>query len=175
MTTQTTCCAAEIILPGARLTLGLAQAMTADIPAEKFARKPQGVDTNHPAWAIGHLSNYGDKLLELLGRPELAKPNEKFTKLFKDGTPCTDDADGSVYPSKEEIMSRFLDRMNTTIDAVAAAEGSVLSAANETMMGDRFPTVGAVANFLLGHHVMMHVGQISAWRRMMGMGPCTLG
>jgi DinB superfamily len=175
MTTETTCCAAEIILPGAKMTLGLVQAMNADIPADKFARMPDGVDTNHPAWAMGHLSIYFDMVLELLGRPELAKPNDAYMELFKNGSQCKDDPNGTIYPSKDEIMSYFVERMNTTIDAVAAADGSVLSAANETMMSERFPTVGAVANFMLGHHVMMHVGQISAWRRAMGLGPCSMG
>ena len=32
-----------------------------------------------------------------------------------------------------------------------------------------FPTVGAAINFYLTGHVMMHAGQISAWRRCMGM------
>jgi len=26
-------------------------------------------------------------------------------------------------------------------------------------------------NFYLGGHVMLHIGQMSAWRRMMGLGP----
>lgn len=178
MTTQTTgatCCIAEIIVPGARMTLKLAQAMNADIPADKFARKPQGADTNHPAWAMGHLSLYGDLIVELVGRAELAAPNETFTELFKAETACRDDADGSLYPSKADIMARFLERMNTAIDAVGQADDAALSAVNESRLADRFPTTGAAANFLLGHHVMMHLGQVSAWRRMMGLGPCSIG
>jgi hypothetical protein len=32
------------------------------------------------------------------------------------------------------------------------------------------PTIGAVANFLLSAHHMMHLGQVSAWRRAVGLG-----
>jgi hypothetical protein len=34
-----------------------------------------------------------------------------------------------------------------------------------------FPSAGAVAMFLLNNHQMMHLGQVSAWRRCMGLGP----
>jgi hypothetical protein len=32
------------------------------------------------------------------------------------------------------------------------------------------PTVGAAVNFMLGGHLQMHLGQVSAWRRAMGLG-----
>ena len=34
----------------------------------------------------------------------------------------------------------------------------------------RFPTKGAALGFYVGGHFMMHMGQLSAWRRAMGMG-----
>jgi hypothetical protein len=33
-----------------------------------------------------------------------------------------------------------------------------------------FPTVGGAVNFLCGGHNMMHLGQISTWRRAAGLG-----
>jgi hypothetical protein len=40
----------------------------------------------------------------------------------------------------------------------------------EGRMKELFPTKGAVMNFILSAHPMMHLGQVSAWRRMMGLG-----
>jgi hypothetical protein len=37
-------------------------------------------------------------------------------------------------------------------------------------MTERFPTLGSVHAFYCGGHIMMHLGQMSAWRRMMGLG-----
>ena len=37
-------------------------------------------------------------------------------------------------------------------------------------MRSRFSTVGAMHNFYTGGHFMIHMGQVSAWRRMMGLG-----
>jgi hypothetical protein len=38
---------------------------------------------------------------------------------------------------------------------------------------ERFPTVGAATNFLLNDHLMFHAGQVSAWRRAVGLGSVT--
>lgn len=175
MTVKTTNRAAETIVPAVRLTIGLAQSMVADIPPDKFARKPEGVDTNHPAWALGHLSIYPDTVLEFIGRSDLADPDDRFGELFKAGSECCDDAAGSIYPGKDEIVARFTERMNTVADALEVVDEAALAKANDAVFPDKLPTVGAAANFLLGHHVMLHLGQISAWRRSMGLGPCTIG
>jgi hypothetical protein len=37
-------------------------------------------------------------------------------------------------------------------------------------MTELFPTLGSLYNFYVGGHMMMHLGQISTWRRMMGLG-----
>ena len=33
----------------------------------------------------------------------------------------------------------------------------------------RAPTIGDAANFLMNSHAMFHLGQLSAWRRAMGL------
>ena len=40
----------------------------------------------------------------------------------------------------------------------------------EGRMKELFPTIGAVSAFLLSGHQMSHFGQISAWRRFVGLG-----
>ena len=37
-------------------------------------------------------------------------------------------------------------------------------------MTDLFPTLGSLHAFYCGGHMMMHLGQVSAWRRMMNLG-----
>jgi len=39
-------------------------------------------------------------------------------------------------------------------------------------MSEMFPTMGSAVMFMCGSHMQMHLGQISAWRRVMGMGSC---
>lgn len=162
---------AQTIVPPTRMAMGLFEKMLREIPAEKFARKPQGVNMNHPAWILGHLSIYPDYVVESVGRKELAEPDEAMTALCKDGTECRDDADGSIYPSKDALIDRFLSRMNTALDAIERTDDAVLAGPNTMFGQESMPTLGALLNFLTAHHMMMHMGQVSAWRRMMGMGP----
>ena len=39
----------------------------------------------------------------------------------------------------------------------------------EGRMRELFPTIGSVQTFYCGGHMMMHLGQLSAWRRMLGL------
>ena len=58
------------------------------------------------------------------------------------------------------------------LDAVRATSTETFAADNpmEGRMKEMFPTVGVAVNFLVNNHVMMHLGQISTWRRLMGLG-----
>lgn len=161
---------ADVIVPAARMGLGFFDMMLKDIPAERFARTPEGIESNHPAWVLGHLSIYTDTVLECVGKPDRAEPDEKLTELFKDGSQCRDDAKGTIYPGRDELALRFFARMNTALDAVSETDDAILAHPNTSFAHETMPTIGALVNFLLGHHVMMHMGQVSAWRRMMGMG-----
>lgn len=168
MTTATGCMAADLIAAGSRSTLGYAELLVKDIPAEKFAFMPMP-NVNHPAFAIGHLSIYGDNILKLIGRTELVRERPEFVALFKAGVACV--ADDGRYPGKDEIVDYFLERYRAAAEALKWVSEDVLNAENpaEGRWKLMFPKVGGAVNFLLNNHAMMHLGQVSAWRRVMGM------
>ena len=169
----------ETALPTTRLMRGYAEGLVADIPPDQFARKahPGGelVDAVHPAFVFGHLGTYFQRILDLAGLngAELASP-AGFEELFVKGSPCHDDPDGSIYPDKETIMSHYFRGTDQLIELLPTIEDSVLLVEN-TLEGskDRFPTVGAFVTFLITTHVGMHMGQVSTWRRAMGLGSVT--
>jgi hypothetical protein len=150
----------------------LAEKLTADIPAEQFARMPKGIQTNSPAWVIGHLGLYPARILARLEGKDVPT-DPQGDAMFGGGSECKDDPAGTIYPPKSELMSRFNVGMQTVIEALPDIPESALNAPNpnERMRGS-FPTLGAMTAFLLGGHTMMHLGQVSAWRRCMGLGPC---
>ncbi|TVQ33849.1 MAG: DinB family protein [Phycisphaeraceae bacterium] len=167
--------ARDVIMAPARLTLGYGERLLTDIRPDQFARTPNGVQTNHPAWVFGHLSVYPDAfILPLIGRPELAAPDESLHPLFGHDSQCRDDPNGEIYPSMKEITARYLSRTDAALTALAEVDDAALLAATpeSNPLRERLPTVGSVVNFMLGPHSMMHLGQVSAWRRMMGLGPC---
>lgn len=159
------------IVPGARLVLGYSEALLKDVKAADFARFPKGIHTNHPAFVYGHLAVYPDRVLEMIGRTDLASPDQHYVDLFSAGKECLDDASGTIYPSMEAIVARFKSRHEAALAALTETTDEVLARANPNeKMRDRFPTIGAAAAFLFSGHMMIHLGQASAWRRIMGLG-----
>lgn len=154
-------------------SLTYAGATLKGVSAKDFARMPDGITTNTPAFVFGHLSIYPDRMLEMIGRADLAKPNSKYEELFSAGRECRSDPDGTIYPPMEAIVTRFNERHQALLSALPETPDEVFARPNPLdRMRERFPTIGAVAVFLLASHVMMHLGQVSAWRRCMGLAPC---
>lgn len=160
------------------LTLGYAERLQSGITAERFARfaAPGGqtVESNHPAFVFGHLSLYPAQIVEHLeGHAAAIKPPEKFGEVFSKDAQCIDDPEGGVYPAMEQVTAAFFDGYRTALEALRAADDAVLQQPNplEGRMAELFPTLGSMHAFYVGGHAMMHLGQLSAWRRMEGLPP----
>lgn len=159
-----------ILAPLCKFSAGYADILLKDIKAETFARKPDAIDTNHPAFVYGHLALYPERLLDLIGQGSLAQPDQKFMDAFAAGKPCIDDSEGTVYPAMDAIVARFRLRHEAVLSPLADAPDEVFARTNPNeKMRDRFPTIGMLCTFLVNGHIMMHLGQISAWRRCMGL------
>lgn len=161
--------AQQIIMPGAELGLRYAEQLVTTIPADSFAKMPMK-DLNSAAFNIGHLSVYGDRICAMLGRNDLVQPMPYSADLFKAGAACLDQP--GLYPAKDVLVATFFERQRRAIEAFAGAPESALAAENpaEGRFKEMFPTIGGAVAFLLIGHVQMHLGQISAWRRVMGLG-----
>lgn len=161
------------LVPLCRVSLGFADATLKDIKASDFGRMPTGVKTNTPAFVFGHLATYPDRVFEFIGRPELAKPDQRYVDLFSAGKECIDDPSGKVYPPMEQIVARFRERHQALLGALSEVSDETFAKPNPNeKMKDRFPTLGIMVTFMMTSHIMMHMGQISTWRRCMGLGPC---
>ncbi|MCA9261960.1 MAG: hypothetical protein KDA61_22235, partial [Planctomycetales bacterium] len=94
------------------LAIGYAQRLVVGIPDDQFGRfaRPGGVavESNHPAFVLGHLALYPSRIIGQLGGdgPSVAAP-DGFEALFSKDAKCLDDVDGSLYPAAEEIKRAF--------------------------------------------------------------------
>lgn len=172
MSTTTTGNIVQTLLPGFERTLGLAEAIVSGIDASKFARTPESAPTmNHPAFVIGHLSIYPDRALAMIGKEDAAKPMPGYEELFNPGARCQDDPDGTIYPAMDEIVAHFTERYHALKDHLASVtDETMLSEMPNEKFRHVFPTTGSGVSFLTGSHLMFHLGQISSWRRAMGLG-----
>jgi hypothetical protein len=166
---------ANAILAPSRLCRMNAENLLKGITPEQFARfaAPGGVvvQSNHPAFVYGHLSLYFPRALTVLGQPAFANP-PMFEELFAAGKPCVDDPEGTKYPKMDAVLSHFNNGYEAAVAAVSKATDAELAKQNpiEGRSRDLFPTAGDALNFYLNAHVMLHLGQVSAWRRMVGLG-----
>lgn len=157
--------------------LRTAERLLSGVEAAQFARlaSPGGVvvQSNHGAFVLGHLSLYGPKIVEQLGgdAPDLAPP-DRFALLFSKDAKCVDDPEGIVYPPMEAVASHFFLVYRTAIDHLRSADDAQLLQPNRSggRLTELFPTTGSMLAFYAGGHVMLHLGQMSAWRRMLGLG-----
>jgi hypothetical protein len=168
----------KAIAAAGQFSVTYGEAMLKGVKPEQFARLAVGKDgkpvqSNHPAWAMGHLAMYSSRCMDLMGLPQgvTAKP-AGWEELFKNGTECKDDPSGTIYPPMEQISKHFLDGYRAVLAALPSVPDEVLNRPNpmEGRMKELLPTVGACVAFLMTGHPMSHLGQVSAWRRFMGLG-----
>lgn len=166
----------DTISGAARVSRAYAERLLVGINAQDAHRKPLAqpglrIDTNHPTFVYGHLALYPAKALTLLGRdPGDVLPPPGWEELFKAGAPCRDDADSNLYPGFADVTTMFFRATDAAMSAVSKVDDAILAKPNPNeQFRDRFPTVGVLTNFYLNNHVMMHLGQVSAWRRCMGL------
>lgn len=165
----------ESIAASAGLAVSYADRLLTGVTADKFARfAPVGnsvVTSNHPCFILGHLSLYAPRVVaELDGDAKAIQPSETFVTAFSKDAVCVDDPDGTIYPAMDEVVSAFRSSHQVAIDLLPTVEDSVFHQPNPNdAMREKFPTIAAMHSFYLGGHIMIHMGQFSAWRRMMGM------
>lgn len=165
----------NVIADSLQLSLGYAERLLKNVPADRAARfaAPGGVvvESNHPTFIYGHLSLYAPKILRLIGHPAPQVP-DGFDLVFSKDAKCVDDVDGDLYPALDDVMAFFLEGHRMTMGALRSTADAAFEQPNpaEGRMKELFPTIGSAQAFYCGGHMMMHLGQLSAWRRMEGLG-----
>lgn len=168
----------NVIADSLALGTGYADRLLAEVSPEQFARfaTPGGqvIESNHPCFILGHLALYPTKIVEVLSdqAPSVVVP-DAFEQVFSKDAKCVDDPDGTIYPAMDEVVGVFRSAYSEASEQLRAASDEQLGQPNPNVgrMADLFPSIGSMHAFYCGGHIMLHMGQFSAWRRAMGMGP----
>ena len=147
------------------LNLGYAERLVADLSEASMTLQP-APGMNHPAWVLGHLACTADMLGEMLGVQRVCPAD--WPALFDWNSSPTSEA--GRYPIKTEL----LEALSEAHEAIAAAvqqvpearwhEATPLEAVRSFL-----PTLGDCFIFVMAAHENMHLGQVSAWRRVQGL------
>jgi uncharacterized damage-inducible protein DinB len=145
--------------------LAYAKKLVADVDEEKMAYQP-APGMNHPAWTLGHLARTGDVLLSMFDQAPLSPPQWKELH-GRDSKPS---ADRSVYASKKDLVEA-LERSHEAVKAVLShVDPKELEGPPPAPYATRFPTKWTLLIHMMTGHEQVHLGQLSAWRRVQGMG-----
>jgi hypothetical protein len=147
--------------------LGYCKLLMNDLDDARLADTP-AVGVNHPAWILSHLAICTDYAAQLLGSP--AKCPKEWHQNCGPGSKVV--SDRSAYASKQELLTALEAGNRRVSEAVAGASDEVLCQPHSiklTFVKETFPTVGELVAHLMTTHVGFHLGQLSMWRRMMGL------
>jgi hypothetical protein len=149
------------------LLMQYCRTLLADITDERMAEQPvPGV--NHPAWVLGHLAWTADGTLEKLGGQK-ALP-AAWGALFGAGSKTS--ASRGDYPPKDELLRAVEQSYQQLRQKAATASPEQLSRPTTNPRAkEALPTLREMVAFLLSGHMGVHLGQLSSWRRMIGLPP----
>lgn len=157
-------------------SINYAERLIVGVAPVQFARlaMPGGVaiQSNHGAFILGHLSIYGPRIVQhLSGDVNGIAPSVRFVEAFSKDAKCIDDPDGVRYPPMDEIVAAFFATYRAALQPLRSADDALMAQANPSggRLTELFPTIGSMLTFYAGGHVSMHLGQMSAWRRMLGL------
>lgn len=165
----------ESIIPGAHVTLAYAERLLKDIPPALSARKPQvngtTIDCNHPVFIFGHLALYPAIVAQLGGLSnEGVTVPANWAALFQMGVECKDDPKGDMYPGIAEVSESFFSGMRRMIERIPSMTSEKFHEVLENpSRRERFGNVGAFTAYVLLAHPQTHLGQLSVWRRCVGL------
>ena len=160
----------QAVLDNAQVSRGMLNMLLKDVGDEQMTAQP-AAGMNHPAWIVGHLACSWEFVAQVTGADYRAP--EGWNKLFGMGSKPT--SDRARYPGKEALLAE-LDRGDQVVTPVAAKLSDEALAAVMPLENFRrfLPTVEHGLVFGMTGHYLYHLGQLSGWRRAMGL-PSAMG
>ena len=138
--------------------------MLSDVPEEKLCHQPPGI-ANHPIWQAGHLALVRTHLAREVGKS--ASIDEAWIPLFGRGS--SPSVDASKYPSRAEVLNALRTTQAALVEGVRTTDPAKFDRPHGIqLLANIFPTLGALVTGSIFHDGL-HIGQLSAWRRMMNL------
>lgn len=137
----------------------------AGVAASDMVAQPNGI-MNHPAWVIGHLTHTCQMLAGVLGLPSWLAHD--WAGLY--GTGSVPASDAALYENKEDALAILRDAQMRLTEAIEGVNDSRLDEPfPDESYRDLFPTIRHALTQVLVGHTANHIGQVSVWRRAMGL------
>lgn len=142
--------------------------LVADLSDSQMVAQPQlseGLPVNHPAWIFSHLNIYLPVMEAIIKNESFDDPRDHEFGMLS--TPV---ADASIYPSRDQLLDQFVSGHQSVLQLLHGGDDALLE--NPVQLPrwkELMPTAAIALPYLMLNHENLHLGQISAWRRVQGM------
>ena len=141
-----------------------------DVSEKDMAYTPAKGLENHPAFTIGHIiTAYGLTIKALGGEYTISKEWDEIFKRRGPGDPRYPTKDLSLYPKKGSLTKELGRQHDTLIGLLKKADNDQLTKEIKWRYSNYFPKTIDLLYFMCITHYAMHISQLAAWRRAMGL------
>ena len=142
--------------------------LVADLSDEQMILQaaPAGkTPANHPAWVLSHLNVYLPVISAIIDGRDFEDPREhRFGLLSKP------ESGTGIYPARDELVAEFVAGHQKIDQQLAQADISIFDQAiSLPRWAEVIPTAAVALPYLMFNHENLHLGQVSAWRRLQGL------
>lgn len=158
---------ASAILISWRRNGAYALRLAGDLTDAQFVAQPPGISAilNHPAWIFAHLNVYAPLCTAMLARKPFTDPIDHPFGQKSEVSPRAAD-----YPARSALLAAYQRTHDEAQQALESADDKVFGESNPVERWRAMhPTIGDMLMTLMVKHESHHLGQLSTWRRAMGL------
>ena len=139
------------------------QDLISDLSDEQLVAQPTVARMNHAAWVFSHLNAYLPVVRALV--EELPFDDPEHHPYGMHSHPV-----GTGYASQRQLLDQFVNGHAGVSELLEGkSEHFFTQAVPLPRWRDRMPTMGILLGHLMARHESTHLGQVSAWRRSLGL------
>lgn len=159
-----------ILLNAYEFNLKYAEQLLIDVEEEMMCICPSDGLENHAAFTIGHLVSAAALTSKYLGGPYDINP--QWESLFKrkgPGDPRKPDVDSGQYPDKNTLLKALTQQHRLVEQLIEDLDEKRINEHVKWRFSDHLQSLGELLYFMCITHESMHLGQLAAWRRALGL------
>jgi len=141
-----------------------------DVREDDMTNTPAKGLENHPAFTIGHIiTAYGMTTKHLGGEYTVSKEWDELFRRRGPGDPRIPEKDKSLYPKKEALIRELSNQHDMLLKLLDGVSEEKLDKSIKWRYSNYFPKTIDLVYFMSITHYAMHISQLAAWRRAMGL------
>ncbi len=160
----------SLLINAYKFNLKYAEQLLNGVDEEMMSTIPSKGLENHAAFTIGHLVSAAAMTSKYLGGPyEISSEWESIFKRKGPGDPRKPDTNPDLYPKKAILLKALRHQHSNVEQLIINLDAKRFDEKVKWRFSNHFPSLGELLYFMCISHESMHLGQLAAWRRAIGL------